>query len=1632
MSRRGRGVVRGTVVLACVVGVAASAPVAVADRPLTTRFSANLPGDVTMIGNATKTCATTVPPAANQAAVTSCLNAQAGGGGNNNDFQMVDIDIDGDPATFSSSSSRLSLPADATVVFAGLYWVGHRTPADTARFRVKLKAPGDSVYTELTAQAQDVAAIDANGYAGFVDVTERVRAAGAGVYTVADVRTNTGAGLWGAWSLVVAYGDPASPPRNLTVIDGFRLQSNNNVTVSGFTTPPSGPVRTTLGVMASEGDRGFGDSFVFNGQAISNAANPAGDFFNSTVSRFGAATGERTPNHSNNLGIDIDFVDATGLIGNNATSAAMRFSSGTENLFVNAVTFATDLFAPTIAAAKSVENLTRPGQVAQRGDRLRYTLAFENEAGTGTDAAAGFVLRDSIPAGTTYAPGSLRILSGPGAPASPSDAAGDDLAEVENGRAVFRLGAGATATEGGRIDIGASTSVSFEVTVDPDAQPGQDIVNEGSFDYRAATLGTGFTGVETNATRTPVVGPDLTISKTHDLDLTGGARTRFTLLAGNVGGAATSGTVTVSDTFPSGAAGFQAIENPEGDGWSCGIAGLTLTCTRADALAAGESYPPIYVDAIVDPSPLGFITNTATVAGGGDVNDTNNTAIDGGGSGTVADVSIVKTAETPTVDPGGQAAYTLEVRNAGPSTAADVTVTDTLPGADYVDVEATATTGTCTTAVVCTIGALAPGETVEISISAEVLANGVTLTNTATVDTTTDDPEPANDSDDAEVVVERAVDLAVVKAAEAPTAAIGSPFSYTIDVENKGPHTATDVVVTDPVPSDFSGAVASGAGWSCAGDPVIRCTRASLAVGPAPAITVTGTPTPALAGESFVNTATVGSFEADLQPNDNTHSAGVVGGSAADLLLDKSVNATGAVGPGTGVIFTISVTNNGPSAAADVEIEDTFPANLIPQSLGGANAADCQRAGQQVDCAFGTLAVGETRTFTVTATVGGTGNEVLTNTAVASSSTPETNDANNTDDAGVDVTPSADLSIVKEVSDPTPAPGDNVVYTLVVRNQGPSQAHILSIDDELPEGLTYVSDNQPECTGAGRNVSCLVFAPLDSGATFTVEVTAAVAESAAGTTLRNLATVSAGGPHDPDLTDNEATAAIDVEPRADLRIEKSQPSAAPRVDSLRTYTLTVTNDGPNDAEEVVITDPLPLGTRFVDASEGCTEFAGNVSCSVGTVLDGQTVERTVTVQVLPGLAGAALANFAQVAAATVDPNPANNSDDVSAQVEEQIDLSVTKAANRSDASVGETVTYTLAVANRGPSDATAVELEDPAPAGLEPLSATPTQGDCAIAGQVTSCALGGLAAQGSAQVLVTARVTSRPAGGEIVNTATVAAAEPEARTTDNTDSAAVTVQGGPAPPPAESAELRISKTASARAVTVGEELRYTIRVSNDGPATARDVVLTDTPAGGLETVRVAPSEGSCDGRGPIVCRLGTLAAAQTATVRLTARVTRSGRVVNAATVVAANARGRQTRVTTRARPKPVRISFSKRASSKRVRSGDAVGYRIKVRSRGPGTVRNARVCDLLPRQLSVVSLGGGQLEAGKRICWRIASLRPGRTRTFRVRLRVARRDATRRITNTAVFSAPGASRHRARATVTALRAAAQRAGGVTG
>ena len=163
---------------------------------------------------------------------------------------------------------------------------------------------------------------------------------------------------------------------------------------------------------------------------------------------------------------------------------------------------------------------------------------------------------------------------------------------------------------------------------------------------------------------------------------------------------------------------------------------------------------------------------------------------------------------------------------------------------------------------------------------------------------------------------------------------------------------------------------------------------------------------------------------------------------------------------------------------------------------------------------------------------------------------------------------------------------------------------------------------------------------------------------------------------------------------------------------LLTYSLTAQNAGPSDATDVELTDDLPAGVTFDSAtpSQGtCAESSGTVTCTLGTVAD--QADATVEIKVRPSSAGT-ITNQAEVASGVDDPDAANNAASAETTVDPAADLSISKSDSPDPVLAGQPLTYSLSVANAGPSDATAVELTDDLPAGVTFDSASPSQGTC--------------------------------------------------------------------------------------------------------------------------------------------------------------------------------------------------------------------------------------------------------------------------------------------------------------------------------
>lgn len=526
--------------LLALVALAVVSLPAQAQRAFSMRYTTTTSGDIAGIGNINMNCAA-FGAAGSTACANSRTNTAGSGSARNNDFTMVNSDVDSDASTFNSSSATLTMPAGSTVLFAGLYWSG-RTEVANRSTSVLLSTPASGYTTVTAAGALD--ATTGNAYQGFADVTALVTAGGNGTYTVANVYGNSATDSWAGWSLVVAYSNASLPPRNLSIFDGWQragdVNTPINLPISGFITPPSGAVNTTIGVLAWDGDRPgndggaglqFGPTLASLNPVGTGAGgiNPDNNFWNSTISSGGShVTAGRTPAYTNTLGMDLDFLAANVPLPNGATSAVVQVR-GTSNEVVwpGMVSLVTDVHAPDLVSsiAKTVVDVN--GGEVEPGDVLTYTIDFNN---SGQDGATNVVLTDPLPAGTTYVPGSLRVLTNDtndggatngGVTGLMTDAAGDDIAEFTGSGVVFRLGiddstwdGGTGLSNGGMISAGHAGSFSFQVTVNADVAAATTINNVVGVTHNAQTLPDFDAQGQASASVTTTDDVDLSIDKT--------------------------------------------------------------------------------------------------------------------------------------------------------------------------------------------------------------------------------------------------------------------------------------------------------------------------------------------------------------------------------------------------------------------------------------------------------------------------------------------------------------------------------------------------------------------------------------------------------------------------------------------------------------------------------------------------------------------------------------------------------------------------------------------------------------------------------------------------------------------------------------------------------------------------------------------------------------------------------------------------------------------------------------------------------------------------------------------------------------------------------------------------------------
>jgi uncharacterized repeat protein (TIGR01451 family) len=512
----------------------------------------------------------------------------------------------------------------------------------------------------------------------------------------------------------------------------------------------------------------------------------------------------------------------------------------------------------------------------------------------------------------------------------------------------------------------------------------------------------------------------------------------------------------------------------------------------------------------------------------------------------VADLSVAKTGQA--VDTAGTAtSWTVQASNAGPSDAAGVVVSDTLPaGVTFVSATGGGTYSAVTNAVTWNVGALAAGGstavfTVNATISSTATGSAV---NRSRVAATTADPTAANDRDEVTTTLAAAADLSVSKTGEAVDTA-GTAISWTVQASNAGPSDAAGVVVSDTLPAGVTFVSATGGGTYSAVTNAVTWNVGALGAGGSTAVFTVNATIPSTATGSAVNRARVATTTADPTTANDRDEVTTTLAAAADLSVTKTGQAVDTAG--TTTAWTVQASNAGPSDATGVVVSDTLPAGFtfVSASDGGTYSGVTNTVTWNV----GSLAAGaSTAVFAVEASIPSTASGATVNRARVAGTTDDPTASNDRDEVTTTVAAVSDL--VAGASGPAAAaPSTQITFTVSVSNVGPSTATGVVVTDTLPAGVTFVS-----ATGGG------VF----SGGVVTWPTIASIAPGAPATSFDVVVDVDGGTSGsitnivgvtptvgDPIPGNNRATSVTSVSSPSPT--PSPSPSASPEADALEPY-----------------------------------------------------------------------------------------------------------------------------------------------------------------------------------------------------------------------------------------------------------------------------------------------------------------------------------------------------------------------------------------------------------------------------------------------------------------------------------------------
>ncbi len=1482
--------------------------------------------------------------------------------------------------TANSSAAILNLPPGSTVLYAELIWGGsyiNGTVNLSAQINnpVSLTLPSGTVISVSPDSATSNNVDLGNGASAYVrsaNVTSYIQLGGAGRYITGGVAgtiviSGDPTANHAGWTLGVIYQNPSLPFRNMSLRAGAVLVQSTSApvttTLTGFATPVSGALGGRALFSAQEGDANrAGDQALFGPNAASLAAlsgpnNFANNFFASqinndaglidTTGTFGSRNQTNGSPGSNisggRQGWDITNVDISPRLVNNQASAVLTLTTSGDAYVVNANAIQVDINAPKITVTKSAG---AAGAVV--GDLLTYTVTVAN---TGTANATSAVLTDALPAGLVFAGGSVSVagVSRPG----------------------FDIVAGVPL---GTVNFGTSVTVVYQARVSSLPSP-QQAANTASaaFTFQSVSGGPVLTGVvPSNTVTLPVYSPVLAISKSaSQTAAVVGDTVTYTLSVSNSGNIGAS--VTLTDNIPSGSTyvpgSFTVSGTPVAGNPAAGIAigtvasGQTVTA-RFSVLVSSLPSPP----ALTDQATAAYtyqVPDGRTLSGNAASNSLTLPV-------SVPNVSVVKSVSQSEAAVGQTLTYTAVVANNGASPLTAVTLTDALPAGSTFVAGSASLSGTplpaADPATGIPIGTLAPGASAAavFRVSVAAVPSSGQLNNRASAAYNSGAFSGIAQSNTVTTAVYLPV-ITAVKSASAASALVGGMLVYRIRIANTG-NLGAEVTFSDTPPSGTTfvpGSVTVGGVARPAASPLGGIELGTVAPGAdtevAFTVSVNSLPSPAV----LVNQGTAayryqlpgGSGPFTGSALTNTISTPV---SAPNLTLTKTAG-TAAVAVGENLTYTLTAANSGAALLENIILSDTLPAGttFVTGSVL-VNGTPVPGASPAAGIRLPNLAAGASAAVAFTVNVSSLPSPaVLGNRASAAFTSGSF--------SGSAVSPLAEtpvyqpvLNLLKSAGTSPVAAGSTLSYQIRVSNTGNISASA-TLTDLLPPEAAFI----PNSVQIGSvplpgydPASGIPVGPLAPGDSTAVSFLVTVNAVPPSQRLVNQASAAYTFllPDGRRLGGTAASNTLSVPVSSpQVSVVNSISASAAVTGDVLTITSVITNTGDAAAGQLVYSDPLPPNVTFLPGTVTVNgaSLPNAVPASgilIGSLAPGGAV--AVSFEVRVHMPNPTLISNQSSVSFTSGVFSSSSASNVTATPIIEPQLGLVKSASAAVATVGDTIVYTVVVANTGNLEAS-VTLTDPLPSGTTFSANSVIVGGLPLPGASpdSGIAVGVVPAGGAVTVTFSAVITSLPTPQFLNNQASAAYTytTPDGRPLSGSALSNTITISVSAP------NVSVTKVTGSTAATVGDVITYSVIVLNNGIAAVNNLQLTDplAPEAAFVTGSVTVAGTPVPSANPSLgIPLSSLAPGASVTVTYNVRVNAvpsGAELLNQASVAFTSGAVSATALSARiAIPvyQPV-LNVVKSAGTAQATVGDTVSYTLTVSNAG-NYAASATLTDTLP------------------------------------------------------------------------------------